>query len=501
MLVVKCFQVRGFHKKSQMSLLKACQRPLVLQRLNRQSLYHRCNKVSILHQYAKLQRATFAPPPAHGHHHPPPPHRRRPRGPFFRRLRNRLIKLGIVIGAFYYFMDADFVTYGYDLYRTNYDEDGMTDKTIWVVGASSGIGEYLVYQLVKSGAKRIIISSRRKEQLKRVKQECQQLISNINNQNKQKSLISQTLIDKKVNEVIENLADDGQKDLSPAKVKEIEEKVRNELSQNVTTQKRDLECDIIIAPLDMLDFVKKPGAADEYIQKLMQDLNSRLVSENERGGLFVEPSDIDIMVINSGRTQKSLATENELSILYKLQELNVFAPIALSQAMVKYWRNVINEGKLSKKSKKLHQIAVTSSLAGVFGTPKSSAYSMTKFGINGFMEAMRIELVDDKIDINTICPGPIDISKDSLDALGHSINGELRDRREGRVGKDMTLERCAKLYTTALQYSIVESWMANNPTLILIYLRQYLPIALGPMTRLIGPKFAKAPDMKVSTNT
>jgi short-subunit dehydrogenase len=44
-------------------------------------------------------------------------------------------------------------------------------KVIWVTGASSGIGEALVYELAKKGA-RLIISSRRKEELERVKGNC-----------------------------------------------------------------------------------------------------------------------------------------------------------------------------------------------------------------------------------------------------------------------------------------------------------------------------------------
>jgi short-subunit dehydrogenase len=47
----------------------------------------------------------------------------------------------------------------------------LTGKVIWVTGASSGIGEALVYELAKTGAK-LIISSRRKEELDRVKGNC-----------------------------------------------------------------------------------------------------------------------------------------------------------------------------------------------------------------------------------------------------------------------------------------------------------------------------------------
>ncbi|MGI9551219.1 MAG: SDR family oxidoreductase, partial [Aurantibacter sp.] len=45
-------------------------------------------------------------------------------------------------------------------------------KTIWITGASSGIGEALAYALDKKGCK-LIISSRRSEELLRVKNSCQ----------------------------------------------------------------------------------------------------------------------------------------------------------------------------------------------------------------------------------------------------------------------------------------------------------------------------------------
>jgi short-subunit dehydrogenase len=47
----------------------------------------------------------------------------------------------------------------------------LNDKVIWITGASSGIGEALVYALSAKGA-RLILSSRRKEELERVKGNC-----------------------------------------------------------------------------------------------------------------------------------------------------------------------------------------------------------------------------------------------------------------------------------------------------------------------------------------
>jgi NADP-dependent 3-hydroxy acid dehydrogenase YdfG len=47
----------------------------------------------------------------------------------------------------------------------------LKNKIVWITGASSGIGEALCYQLNKMGA-RLIISSRNREALYHVKNNC-----------------------------------------------------------------------------------------------------------------------------------------------------------------------------------------------------------------------------------------------------------------------------------------------------------------------------------------
>ncbi len=47
----------------------------------------------------------------------------------------------------------------------------LSDKVIWITGASSGIGEAIALQLVKEGCK-LVLSARRKEELERVANNC-----------------------------------------------------------------------------------------------------------------------------------------------------------------------------------------------------------------------------------------------------------------------------------------------------------------------------------------
>ena len=66
------------------------------------------------------------------------------------------------------------------------------------------------------------------------------------------------------------------------------------------------------------------------------------------------------------------------------------------------------------------RLVAVSSLAGLVGVPGRTAYCTSKFAMNGFMEALRTELLSDGVSVTIAYPGVVDsdIRRRGLNALG-----------------------------------------------------------------------------------
>lgn len=60
------------------------------------------------------------------------------------------------------------------------------------------------------------------------------------------------------------------------------------------------------------------------------------------------------------------------------------------------------------KERKFGKIIYISSKSGLIGRPRRTAYSAAKFGVNGFTQALALEVAKDGITVNSICPSRVE---------------------------------------------------------------------------------------------
>ncbi len=104
---------------------------------------------------------------------------------------------------------------------------------------------------------------------------------------------------------------------------------------------------------------------------------------------------VDVLINNAGLGLVGPMATVPLADVRRSFEINVFAMVALSQAVIpgmreRGWGRIIN----------------VSSVAGILASPLGSPYSMTKHAVEAFTKSLRAELAPHGIDVTKLNPGP-----------------------------------------------------------------------------------------------
>ena len=93
-------------------------------------------------------------------------------------------------------------------------------------------------------------------------------------------------------------------------------------------------------------------------------------------------------------------------------------------------------------------IVGVSSIAGYRGLPGRSGYSASKFALQGWLEAIRTELLDSGVHVMWVCPGftTSNIRNAALNSRGESQGESPMDE-----SKMMTAEECARIILRAIE--------------------------------------------------
>lgn len=102
---------------------------------------------------------------------------------------------------------------------------------------------------------------------------------------------------------------------------------------------------------------------------------------------------IDILINNAGISMRALLKETSIETIRKVMDINFFGAVYCTR----YALPSIIERKGS--------IVGVSSIAGYRGLPGRSGYSASKFALQGFLEAIRTEMLGEGVHVMWVCPG------------------------------------------------------------------------------------------------
>ena len=145
---------------------------------------------------------------------------------------------------------------------------------------------------------------------------------------------------------------------------------------------------------------------------------------------------IDILINNAGVSMRGLLKDTEVDVIKRLMETNFYGSVYCT----KFALNAIIERKGS--------VVGVSSIAGYRGLPGRSGYSASKFALQGWLEAIRTELIDDGVHVMWVCPG---FTASNIRNAALNEKGTPQGESPLEEGKLMTAEEVAEKILTAVR--------------------------------------------------
>ena len=174
---------------------------------------------------------------------------------------------------------------------------------------------------------------------------------------------------------------------------------------------------------------------------------------------------IDVLINNAGISMRALFNDVDIDVLKKLMDVNFWGTVYCT----KYALPEIIKTKGS--------IVGVSSIAGYKGLPGRTGYSASKFAMNGFLDALRVENLKKGIHVLTACPGftASNIRNTALDKDG-AEQGESTLHEE----KMMTADEVALIIADGVENRARTLIMTGQGKLTLI-ISKFLPKLLDKL--------------------
>lgn len=180
---------------------------------------------------------------------------------------------------------------------------------------------------------------------------------------------------------------------------------------------------------------------------------------------------IDILFLNAGISQRASVEDTSMEMARNIMEVDYFAPVAIAKSILP---SMVQAGG--------GKIAVTTSIAGLFGFPLRCAYSSAKHALYGFFETLQAEYFEKGIRVTIVCPGRVRTNI-SLNALvkGGKRYGLMDPGQDGGISAG----KAAKKIIRAIENNKREV-LVGGKELLMVGIKRFLPGVCSRMARKIS---------------
>jgi short-subunit dehydrogenase len=145
---------------------------------------------------------------------------------------------------------------------------------------------------------------------------------------------------------------------------------------------------------------------------------------------------IDILINNAGVSMRALVQDVDFDTIRRVMDIN-------------FWGTVYcTKFALAQIIKNKGTIVGVSSIAGYRGLPGRSGYSASKYAVNGWLEALRTELLESGTNVMWVCPG---FTSSNIRNAALNSNGESQGESPMDEGAMMSSEECAGHIANAIE--------------------------------------------------
>jgi len=195
---------------------------------------------------------------------------------------------------------------------------------------------------------------------------------------------------------------------------------------------------------------------------------------------FARYGKIDILINNAGISMRALFADLDIDVIRQVMDINFYGTVYMTKYALPYI--TATQGS----------IVGISSIAGYRGLPARTGYSASKFAMQGFLEALRTELLPKKVHVLVACPG---FTESNIRKVALNKDGNSQGESPRNEAKMMTSEQVAKHILIAIKRRKRDLVLTTQGKLA-VFLNKWFP---KWMDKIVFKKLAKEADSPLNS--